>query len=92
MQFVRYVSLLEHIQQLKEGELNQESLMEIVKLLSNLCNSPELQDPSLQVKLTPLLVDAMSGLTSNNMVHEYTKKVMDFVTEAMEVYTVVPVS
>ena len=90
LQFLRYVSLLEHIQQLREGHLSQDSLTEVVKLLSNLSNSPELQDPSLQMKLTPLLVDAMSGLSSDT-VGEYSDRVVDFVTEAMEVYAVLPV-
>ena len=70
--------------------MSQDSLTEVVKLLSNLSNSPELQDPSLQMKLTPLLVDAMSGLTSET-VGEYSDRVVDFVTEAMEVYAVLPV-
>jgi hypothetical protein len=76
---------------MRAGRLSRESLTEVIQLLSNLCNSPELQDPSIQLKLTPLVVDAMSGLTSG-MVDDYSKKVVNFVTEAMEVYCTLPVS
>lgn len=79
------------MQQLREGSLNEQALTEVVKLLTNLCNSPELQDPAVKVKLTPLVVDAMCGL-SGEMANDYSTRVMDFISEAMEMYAVLPVS
>ncbi len=90
LQFTRYVSLLEQVQRLKEGNLTEQAVTEVVELLSNLCKAPELQDPSVAGKLTSLLVDTMSGLSRNAM-EDYSKRVLDFVTEAMEWYTRLPV-
>lgn len=89
LQFVRYISLLEQIELLGEG--NQQAVTEVVKLLTNLCNSPELQDPVVKVKLTPLVVDAMCGLRSES-VSGYSRKVVEFVAVAMDMYAVLPVS
>lgn len=91
LQFIRYISLLEQIELLGDGDQNQQALTEIVKILTNLCSSPELQDPSVKVKLTPLVVDAMCGINSM-AASVYSKKVVDFIAEAMDIYTVLPVS
>lgn len=89
---MRYVSLLEQASKLKEGALDQSILTDIFKLLSNLALSSELRDGSITEKLVTVLECAKSGIGVAVDMNDYRKKVFDFVTAAMERYTVLPVS
>lgn len=91
LQFTRYISLLERIQKLKEGGLDQKTLTEVAELISNLSKSPELNDPSVNAKLSSLMRAAMAGLSADTM-NDYSCQVLDFVRTAMEWYPLLPVS
>ena len=91
LQFIRYVSLLEQVQKVREGQLSSQALTEVLKLLSNLCKSPELKEPSVKQKLASLVRVTVSGLKTGAL-EDYSKMVLDFVTTAMEWYQVKPVS
>ena len=91
LQFIRYVSLLEKVQKLSTGRLNEHTLMDIYKMLVNFSRAPELSNVAVADKLTSLLSDMHSGLTGRVMA-DFCKKVFDFVQAAMEWYAVLPVS
>lgn len=91
LQFMRYISLLEQVCELREGQDNQSTLDNILKLLTNLALSSELREEVVTEKLVTVLERTQSGLAPGS-VENYGTKVSEFVRAAMEQYTVVPVS
>ena len=90
-QFIRYVALLEKVQLLKAGNLNEHTLTDVCKIIINLSKSPELRNGVVSDRLTSLLTDMQSGIT-RSVVDDFCRKVHDFVQLAMEWYAILPVS
>ena len=71
--------------------MDQAVLTDVLKLSTNLALSSELRNEPVTEKLVPVLQSTKCGLRGES-VEEYQKKVFDFVSVAMEQYTVLPVS
>ena len=90
LQFVRYSTLLYNVKRLKDGELNEHILKNILAILVSITEAPELRMEFLQSSLGSLLMDTNTGLTREG-VEKYWKKLVAFVETVLQYYSISPV-
>ena len=88
-QFIKYASLLQNVEKMKEGKWDKYVLSAVFVHLCDLADFWKSRDSSVWNMSLSLLQDTKSGL-SQDMVNDYCKKLTDFVNAAMEFYS--PVS
>lgn len=90
LQFVRYSTLLYNVKRLKDGELNEHILKNILAILITITEAPELRMEFLQSSLGSLLMDTNAGLSKGG-VEKYWKKLVSFVETVLQYYSLSPV-
>ena len=90
IQLVRYSTLLHNAKKLKDGELNEQILANILDILVAITEAPELKMEFLQSALGSLLVDTDAGCIRGG-VDKYWKKVVSFIETVLQFYGISPV-
>lgn len=89
------MTVLDKVQEMKKGNLDQRIFTAILGILEKFCRSPELNVKTFQDQLTSLLVYTKLGLdkgVDETIANAYCKKLLCFVSAAMERYKAAPVS